>query len=85
LDVDDSEFYPLNFLLFFPSITLAGQGGSAVVERIIDGDTISVKYNNKRLKVRLWGIDTPEYRQPYSKAATKFTSKMVAGELVFWR
>ncbi len=67
----------------FPSITLAGQGGSAVVERIIDGDTISVKYNNKRLKVRLWGIDTPEYRQPYSKAATKFTSKMVAGELVF--
>lgn len=33
---------------------------TAIVDKIIDGDTISVKFNNQVHKVRLLNIDTPE-------------------------
>ncbi len=57
-------------------------GGKATVIKIIDGDTILVMYQTKSIKVRLWGIDTPEYRQPFSKKASMFTRKMVSGKSV---
>jgi len=52
------------------------------VTKVIDGDTIVVNDGIKNIKVRLWGIDTPEYRQPYSKSAKKFTTKLLQYELV---
>jgi len=63
------------FLLMCPEV-MARQV-SAKVERIIDGDTIKVHYGATRIKVRLWGIDTPEYRQGYSQVAKKLTSRLV--------
>jgi len=54
----------------------------AKVEKIIDGDTIAVKYHEKRVKVRLWGIDTPEYHQAYSKVAKKYTVGLVENSIV---
>ncbi len=54
----------------------------AIVEKIIDGDTIRVKYKSESIKVRLWGIDTPEYYQPFSNAAKKFISLLVADKKV---
>lgn len=46
---------------------------SGHVVKIIDGDSIVVDTGFKTLEVRLWGIDTPEYRQAYSKASKKYT------------
>ena len=40
------------------------------VTRIVDGDTIWVNYNTKRLKIRLLTIDTPEVNQDYGEEAT---------------
>ena len=37
---------------------------SAHVERVIDGDTIQVRFENKRYTVRLIGVDTPETKHP---------------------
>ncbi len=37
---------------------------SARVERVIDGDTIQVRFENKRYTVRLIGVDTPETKHP---------------------
>lgn len=51
---------------------------SAHVRKIIDGDSIVVTDGTKDITVRLWGIDTPEYRQAYSKAAKKYTAKLLA-------
>ena len=35
----------------------------AVVERVIDGDTIDVRLGQQRVRVRLVGIDAPELSQ----------------------
>ena len=52
------------------------------VVKIIDGDSVLVSDGSKKIEVRLWGIDTPEYRQPYSKAAKKFTKKLLENKTV---
>ncbi len=66
------------FMVVFVSDALSAQIVTSVqVKKIIDGDTILVANGQGRIKVRLWGVDTPEYQQPYSRAATKFTRKIL--------
>ena len=36
----------------------------ATVERVVDGDTIEVKIDGEKFKVRLIGVDTPETKHP---------------------
>ena len=55
----------------------AGQHFTATVVKIVDGDSIQVRHQGRSIRVRLWGIDTPEWRQPFSKAAKKYTAKLV--------
>ena len=56
---------------------------SVKVIKIVDGDSIIVASPwFEGIKVRLWGIDTPEYRQPYSKAAAKITRKLLQHQTV---
>ncbi len=43
--------------------------------RVIDGDTIVVFSGNKKIKVRLYGVDCPETKQKYGKQAGQFTSR----------
>ncbi len=43
----------------------AGAGGNAVVEAVVDGDTLAVRLDGgRRERVRLLGIDTPESVKP---------------------
>ncbi len=44
---------------------------------IVDGDTIDVLHNGKAERIRLYGIDCPEKKQPYGKKAKWFTSDLV--------
>ncbi|MEN8200020.1 MAG: thermonuclease family protein [Thermodesulfobacteriota bacterium] len=68
----------ITFILVFTSQkALADQTGTAFVEKIIDGDSILVSYRSETTQVRLWGIDTPEYSQSYSKVAKKYTGRLV--------
>jgi endonuclease YncB( thermonuclease family) len=46
---------------------------------ITDGDTIKVLVDKTEHKVRLEGIDCPESRQPFSKAAKQFTADFCFG------
>ncbi len=50
---------------------------TATVVGIHDGDTISVRTSSQTIRIRLEGIDCPEYRQPYSARAKQFTSGLV--------
>jgi len=58
------------------------------VIKVIDGDTVDVSYKNKRYKVRLLCIDTPESNkrgvpvQPYAKEASEYTSRQVLHKTV---
>ena len=48
-----------------------------VVVKVLDGDSIEIKRNGKVHTVRLYGIDTPEYKQAYSNKAKQFTKRHV--------
>ena len=59
-----------------PAYDLSGR-----VVKVTDGDTITIlDANQTQHKVRLYGIDTPEYKQPYSRVATKTLAGLVEGE-----
>lgn len=61
------------------------------IERVVDGDTLVAKNdNNKELKVRLIGVDTPETVKPdtpvqaYGKEASDYTKAQLTNKDVFW-
>jgi micrococcal nuclease len=47
-----------------------------------DGDTIDLLRNGKTIKVRLYGIDSPEKAQDYGQKAKDFTSQLAFGKTV---
>ena len=61
----------------------------ATVERVVDGDTIEVKIDGEKFKVRLIGVDTPETKhprkpvEPYGKEASEYTKKKLEGKKVY--
>jgi micrococcal nuclease len=69
----------LFLLLVIPSLCHAWLGE---VVHVADGDTITVLRDGKKIKVRLYGIDTPETKQWYSQNAKAFTSSQVMGKTV---
>jgi len=71
----------LILLLTTPCLSSAWSGE---VVGITDGDTITVlnRKTLKDVKIRLYGIDTPEKGQAFSKRARQFTSKTVYGKVV---
>lgn len=69
-------------LLLLPSTTLANTITGTVVS-VADGDTITIlTKQNKKLKIRFHGIDTPEKKQAYGQQAKKYTASKVAGKIV---
>lgn len=44
-----------------------------------DGDSIEVRHNGEIERIRLYGIDTPEYRQPYSREAKRRSTQLLHG------
>lgn len=66
-------------LFLLPAFCFAWSGQ---VVHVADGDTITVTRNGERIKVRLYGIDTPEKSQYYGQNAKQFTSSQVMGKTV---
>lgn len=53
------------------------------VNHVIDGDTIQVTLRDgTRQTVRLWGVDAPEFDQPYGRQARMAVREIVSGEWV---
>jgi endonuclease YncB( thermonuclease family) len=55
---------------------------SGKVVSVDEGDAITVLHDNKKKRVRLYGIDAPEPRQSYGKKAKEFLGSFVKGERV---
>ena len=75
------------FLVSGDELCLANTDGydkvfSADVAKVIDGDTIEVRYQGRKLRVRLFGIDAPEWQQEFSHQAKEFTRQRVQGQRV---
>ncbi|MFZ3585020.1 thermonuclease family protein [Loktanella sp. DJP18] len=50
--------------------------------RVVDGDSLVATPNGTEIKIRLHGIDAPEYDQPEGPAATAMLRSLVRGETV---
>ncbi len=58
----------------------------AYVTKVVDGDTIWVKIGNEEQKVRLIGLNCPEYTkeiEPYGKEATEYTTNKLLNTTVY--
>lgn len=55
---------------------------SGKVVSIHDGDTITILQDKQQIKVRLFGIDAPELKQPYGKKSKQFLANLIADEVV---
>lgn len=55
---------------------------SAVVTKIIDGDSIVIKKGKKYIEVRLYGIDCPEWKQHFSAEAKNNTASLLHGQKI---
>jgi endonuclease YncB( thermonuclease family) len=55
---------------------------TAKVIGVSDGDTIKILHNNREVKVRLYGIDSPEKKMPYGTKAKQFASAFCFNQIV---
>jgi endonuclease YncB( thermonuclease family) len=61
---------------------MAAADFSGRVVTVIDGDTVRVLTSKRIIKVRLYGIDCPEKKQPFGKEAKKALRQRVFGKVV---
>jgi len=81
-EVKRCVIFPGCLLLFFLVGSAFASEWSGRVAAVIDGDSIEVMHGEKRVRIRLYGIDTPEYRQPHSAEAREFTAALTANRRV---
>ena len=60
------------FLILVTSVSQSFAWQGKVVG-VIDGDTVTVMHNDVGEEIRLYGVDSPEKRQPFGKKAKQFT------------
>ena len=60
----------------YPIFAISGK-----VVSIHDGDTITILQDKQQIKVRLFGIDAPELKQPYGKKSKQFLANLIAGKV----
>lgn len=69
------------FQLVFADV-YGAESFSGTIKKIIDGDSLLISTDRGNIEVRLYGIDCPEYRQPYSRAAKKYIKSNFSGRTV---
>src|SRR5258707_4198312 len=70
------------FLLAAIATALLAEDYSGLVVGISDGDTVRVLHDGREERVRLWGIDAPEAKQPWGTRAKEFTGDLAFGKTV---
>ena len=70
-------------LVLFAATAARAEEFCGQVVGVQDGDTLTVREDGgESLRIRLWGIDAPERRQPFSNAAKKHLSALAFGQTV---
>ncbi|MEX0811581.1 MAG: thermonuclease family protein [Chitinophagales bacterium] len=69
------------FVLQFTAVFAQKQNG--VIAKVTDGDSFEIIANGEKFKVRLNGIDCPEYDQAYGAEATEFAMQFLYQEIKF--
>lgn len=80
-------FAPLRVFLALLSVCILCPGLAPALEgkiiHVSDGDTVTLLTSgHKKIKIRLYRIDTPEKAQPYGTRAKQFTAQKIANKQV---
>lgn len=78
-------FKSIALAIFFVVLSVTSSTAATWSGKVIgisDGDTITVLRNRVPVKIRLYGIDTPEKRQAFGKKATEQIKKLVSRKTV---
>jgi endonuclease YncB( thermonuclease family) len=70
----------LLIIVCFFSCTIEKHTGKVV--KVVDGDTFDMIFEEKKIRVRMFGIDSPERGQPFNVKAREFTASIIAGKEV---
>ena len=68
----------LIIIFCFLSCTIDKHTGRVV--KVIDGDTFDLMFEEKKIRVRMFGIDSPERGQAFNVKAKEFTASLIAGK-----
>ena len=72
----------LTLLLIIAITPVYAEQYEATVIKVIDGDTIWIKKDNKHIKVRLSYIDAPELKQNFGIRSRNFLSNLVLDKII---
>lgn len=50
--------------------------------KVVDGDTFDLMFEEKKIRVRMFGIDSPERGQAFNVKAKQFTASIIASKEV---
>ena len=70
------------FLALCCSSALAREPFWGSVKKIIDGDSLLVVSGKSTIEIRLYGVDSPEYNQPFSGKAKALVRQSVSGKKI---
>lgn len=78
----DMKYLLLSFAILIYGYSAISQTSGKVI-RVADGDTFTIiDATGKMHKIRLFGIDCPELKQPFGSQAKAYTEKLVMGQNV---
>jgi micrococcal nuclease len=66
----------------FGSAVDASESFSGTVKKVIDGDSLIIAARGMTYEVRLYGLDAPEYNQPFADDAKEYVKNWVDGNRV---
>lgn len=71
-------------LVFFVTVTMSWGETilSGKVTKVIDGDSFILRNKKVSHEIRLWGIDCPEYKQPFAADARAISRKYLKGKKI---
>lgn len=73
------------FLAVFVTPALAREPFVGLVKKIIDGDSLLVVTGQKTVEIRLYGVDSPEYSQPFAGKAKDLVQQSVYDKKILVR
>jgi micrococcal nuclease len=79
--------FKLLVILFLPFVLSgpfaeAGEPFSGTVRKVIDGDSLLITAGGQNIEVRLYGLDAPEYNQPFSDEAKNYIRQWIGWQRV---
>lgn len=73
----------VTFFVVFTTITVLAETVKGKIIRVIDGDTVVARtVDNRKIKIRLSGIDAPEKKQPHGIESKKFLENLIYSKIV---